>query len=220
MNDVRVPYFLEHGILTKVGHKPIIADIGCGGGLVTETVAKLVPQASVIGIDISENSIKVARDHAKGIQNIQYQIGSIYEIPLNNSSVDLVIVSDVLEHLENPEMAISEIYRILKPNGIVVFDTIARTWWSFLSTYLVAQEILGLVERHAHDWFMFINPTELEAMLIQAGFRTNIGEWKGIVGNFDISNAVKTRNFYNLISSFTISDDDLTSSYMGYAIKP
>jgi len=220
MNNVRIPYFVDKGILNV--SRPVIVDVGCGGGLVTESVAKLVPRGSVVGIDISEPSLGIARAHAKsqGVKNLIYKIGSIYEIPIESSSADLVIVSDVLEHLENVDDAILEVYRILKPGGIFVFDTIARSWWSFLSTYFVAQEVLGLVEPRAHDWFMFINPEELEKELVHAGFKTDRNEWRGIVGDLDFFGALRSKNLYNLIPSFSNSKDDLSTSYMGYAIKP
>jgi 2-polyprenyl-6-hydroxyphenyl methylase/3-demethylubiquinone-9 3-methyltransferase len=216
MNVVRVPFFLKHGIF---GPNRVVVDLGCGGGLVTEEIAKQSPMSVVTGFDMSAQSIEVAKNHGKGVSNLSYQVGSIYNLPLPNSSVDTVIVSDVFEHLDDLPKALGEIGRILKPGGIVVFDTIAKTWWSFLSTYLVAQEVLGIVEAGAHDWHMFINPEKLESMFVDAGFATNRSEWEGIVGNIDVLAVIRSWRLGDLISSFSVSRTDLSTSYMGYAVK-
>jgi len=216
MNSVRVPYFINH--VPKKDRLSIV-DLGCGGGLVTENLAKHLPYATIAGYDMSEPSITVGREHGKKFGNLSYHVASIYDLPIRNTSVDVVVISDVLEHLDNLPKALNEITRILKPGGIIVFDTIARSWWSFLSTYLIAQEVLGIVERGAHDWSMFINPDELVEMLTTHGFRTNVNEWEGIVGNLDIVTPFKTGNMAHIIASFSASKTDLSASYMGYAVK-
>jgi 2-polyprenyl-6-hydroxyphenyl methylase/3-demethylubiquinone-9 3-methyltransferase len=218
MNKVRVPYFLK--FLPKTG---LIIDLGCGGGLVTETIA-LTSECKVVGFDISEGALDKARLHAEQSSipksKLEYRKGSIYEIPMPDQSVDGVIVSDVLEHLHDIPAAMNEISRVLKPGGVVVFDTIARTWWSWLSTYFVAQEVLGIVERDAHDWSMFINPGELERMLNASGFNTNASEWTGICAVVSPLNAIKKKSLFHLIESFYESESDLRASYLGYAVKP
>ena len=216
MNAVRVPYFIDRGL---IGPGRTVIDLGCGGGLVTEEVARRSPFSTVTGFDLSSNSIKVATEHGKGLGNLSYQVGSIYKLALENESVDTVIVSDVFEHLDDLPRALSEIHRVLKPGGIVVFDTIAKTWWSFLSTYLIAQEILGIVEAGAHDWHMFINPDQLGMLLTDAGFESTQSDWQGIVGNIDLFAPIKSGRLGDLIASFSASKSDLSTSYMGYAVK-
>ena len=215
MNEVRVPFFIAH--LPTNGS---IADLGCGGGLVTEPVGLSGKFHSVQGFDINEASLEKARAHLPATSVVTYKLGSIYEIPLPSSSVDGVIVSDVFEHLDDLPKALSEVQRILKPNGVLVFDTIARTWWSWLSTYFVAQELLGIVQPGAHDWSMFINPEELETELIKAGFATNRAQWIGIGASMSLLNAWKHKSLYYLIESFFEDRTDLSSSYMGAARKP
>ena len=214
MNAVRVPYFIKH-----MSSGQTVVDLGCGGGLVTEEIAKRHPSTSVTGFDMSSKSIEVANDHGRNLPNLSYQVGSIYHLPLSNASVDTVIVSDVFEHLDDLPKALREIHRILKPEGIVVFDTIAKTWWSFLSTYFIAQEVLGIVERGAHDWHMFINPEQLLTLLKDAGFNTTVSDWEGIVGHIDLYASLRSGKLSDLISSFTSSTTDFRSSYMGYAVK-
>jgi 2-polyprenyl-6-hydroxyphenyl methylase/3-demethylubiquinone-9 3-methyltransferase len=217
MNDVRVPFFITH--LPINGS---IADLGCGGGLVTEPVGLSGKYKSVQGFDINEASLEKAIGHLPSSAGsiVSYKLGSIYEIPLPSGSVDGVIVSDVFEHLDDLPKALREIHRILKPNGVVVFDTIARTWWSWLSTYFVAQEVLGIVQPGAHDWSMFINPEELENELIKAGFGTSRDQWLGIGANISPLNAWNRGSLYYLIESFFEDQADLSSSYMGFARKP
>jgi ubiquinone biosynthesis O-methyltransferase len=218
MNSVRVPYFMEHGILFNPGRK--VVDLGCGGGLVTEEIAKRSPPSTtVVGFDMSSNSIGVATDHGKGINNLSYHVGSIYNIPLTNDSVDTVIVSDVFEHLDDLPRALREVHRILKPGGTLVFDTIAKTWWSYITTYLVAQEILGIVDSGAHDWNMFINPEQLVAVLTDSGFKTTLSDWQGIIGNVNVLTPIQSGQLNDLIMSFSVSRTDLSASYMGYALK-
>lgn len=216
MNLVRVPYFLSH---FGKDAKNII-DVGCGGGFVAEDIAR-TGKYSVSGFDISEASLNMAKNHAKSQSlPITYRKGSIYSIPLPDASVDVVIVSDVLEHLDDISGALREIFRVLKPSGVFVFDTIARTAWSYLSTYLVAQELTGIVEPGAHDWGMFINPEELEVSLENAGFTTDRSRWAGIGANLSVVNAIRKNSMYDIIESFFRDDSDFSASYMGYAVKP
>ncbi len=163
-----------------------------------------------------------ARIHAtdSGLSFIEYYTGSIYSIPISSKSVDVVIVSDVLEHLNDIELALKEVFRVLRPGGLFVFDTIARTLWSWLTTYFVAQELLGLVEPGAHDWSMFINPNELDSRLQKLGFVTNSSDWRGINSHWSFINAIVNQSKYDFIESFFEDKADLSASFMGYAIKP
>ena len=217
MNNIRIPYFVRQ--FPAKSTRSVI-DIGCGGGQVSELMAKDFG-FNVTGIDISRNSLEIAKLHASQSNvTVTYMLGSIYSIPIDDGQFDAVIVSDVLEHLHDIPLALSEIFRVLKPGGVLVFDTINRTWWSWLTTYMIAQEILGIVEPGAHDWNMFITPTELESFLIQSGFTTNASTWSGIVGKLNFSNALQLYNKYELISHFIEDKLDLSCSYMGYAQKP
>lgn len=216
MNDVRVPFFLSR--FPSKRHHPVIVDAGCGGGLVAEAIAQA--GFAVTGIDISAPSIAVASAHAPPSLNLTYIVGSVYRLPFESDSVDVVIISDVLEHLSDVPAAVSEIFRVLKPNGVLVFDTIARTWWSYLSTYLMAQEVLGIVASGAHDWSMFIDPNELGKILNACGFKTDRNLWAGIVPNLSFFKALQTGSLINIITGFRFDKTDFSSSYMGFATKP
>ena len=115
MNAVRVPYFVEYfpANATRIG------DIGCGGGFVSEAIAKTNDKFLLKSIDISKNSIDQAQAHALLLPSsvasrINYQQGSIYELPFAENSLDVVIVSDVFEHLHELQKALQELNRVLK----------------------------------------------------------------------------------------------------------
>ncbi|KAF4656611.1 Hexaprenyldihydroxybenzoate methyltransferase, mitochondrial [Perkinsus chesapeaki] len=139
---------------------------------------------NITGIDISEASVQQARQHGQHLPNLHHQVGSAYEIPFEDSSFDGVIISDVLEHLLDLRLALSEIHRVLKPGGVLVFDTISRTAWSYATVWLITQEILKIMPTDAHDWRLFITPSELKTGLSDAGFVYDTDErssWSGLV---------------------------------------
>ncbi|MCK5283040.1 MAG: 3-demethylubiquinone-9 3-O-methyltransferase [Nanoarchaeota archaeon] len=166
MVPIKFDYFKE-----KVGNlKGLkILDLGCGGGLLSEEFAK--GGAKVTGIDISENSLKIAETHAsKNNLIIAYKKGYAENIPVNDNTFDAVICADCLEHVDNLEKVISEISRVLKNNGIFCYDTINRTFLSKFAAYWIANKILRWQNKHlnvseknyaVHDWNRFIKPAEL-----------------------------------------------------------
>jgi 2-polyprenyl-3-methyl-5-hydroxy-6-metoxy-1,4-benzoquinol methylase len=94
----------------------------------------------------------VSAAHKRGA-NTRYR--SADSLPYADSSITGVISSDVLEHLDDLHAALGEIYRVLKPGGVFVFDTINRTRWSWFSTILVAQKWLRILPKDAHDWRLY-----------------------------------------------------------------
>lgn len=136
MNEVRVPYFLR---FLPSAERLLIMDAGCGGGFVAEALAKRGHK--VVGVDLSAPALEAARAHAAlaALPDLQYVQGSIYALPAEDSSLDVVVACDVFEHLADVPAALREIARVLKPGGVLVFDTIAKTAWSFLGPFLVAQ---------------------------------------------------------------------------------
>jgi len=133
----------------------------------------------IIGIDRSEASILQAEQHANMIGlNTQYKIGDAYHLECEDSSVDGVVMSDVLEHLHDLPRALQEVSRILKPDGVFVFDTVNRTIKSYVEAIILVQESpFGAVPNHTHDWSLFIKPEELKSVCSDVGM-----EVKEIVG--------------------------------------
>ena len=141
-------------------------DVGCGGGLLAEEFARL--GCCVTGVDPSEPSLVVARDHAQqeGL-TIDYRTGFGECLPFADASFDIVYCCDVLEHVKDLEMVISEIARVLKEGGIFFYDTINRTFMSKIVTIKLLQEwkATSVMPPNLHDWNMFIKPRELQALM-------------------------------------------------------
>lgn len=146
-----------------------ILDVGCGGGLLSEEFAK--KGAKVMGIDVSINSLKIAKAHAsKNNLAITYTKAYAEDIPSKDNKFDVVVCADCLEHVDNLEKVISEVSRVLKNNGIFCYDTINRTFLSKITADWIANRVLkwqnkslNVSEKNyaVHDWNKFIKPSEL-----------------------------------------------------------
>ncbi len=130
VNPWRAPYFADvmrerfGADLSRIR----LLDIGCGGGVLAEEFARLGCQ--VTGIDISVESIAVARAHARTEDlSIDYQTGSASQLPFDGSSFEVVSCCDALEHIPEWEQVVVEVGRVLEPGGLFLFDTINRTAW-------------------------------------------------------------------------------------------
>jgi len=146
-----------------------VLDIGCGGGLACEFLAK--QGANVSGIDLSLNSIKAAQAHAKESHlKIDYQCGVAENLPYSENTFDVVVCFDVLEHVEDWGKVIREIYRVLNKNGIFLFDTINQTFKSKFIMIWLLEDILKQIPRGLHDWEKFIQPQELIHVMEKTGF--------------------------------------------------
>ena len=147
-----------------------ILDIGCGGGLISEPLARL--GGEVTGIDASEKNIKVAKLHSKKNNlNINYFNKSPEQ--LNNSEkFDIVLNLEVVEHVENVDLYIKSCSNLLKKNGIMFTATLNRTIVSYIKAIVGAEYILRWLPIGTHDWNKFIKPEELEKKLSLANFCT------------------------------------------------
>ena len=141
-----------------------VFDIGCGGGLIS--VPLLDRGAVVTGIDISKESIQVAKEATKGRGT--FLVGDAREVPLPDASADIVLLMDVVDHIKDYSRAVSEAYRLVKPGGYVYLGTINRTWQSWIGA-IVLGEGLRLIPPGTHDHSMFVTPQELEAVGRSAG---------------------------------------------------
>jgi 2-polyprenyl-6-hydroxyphenyl methylase/3-demethylubiquinone-9 3-methyltransferase len=169
-----------------------VLDVGCGGGLACETLAKL--GADVSGIDLSENSIKVAKNHAGQSQlKVDYQQGAAEGLPYESNSFDVVLCFDVLEHVSNLEKVISEVHRVLSHGGIFLFDTINRTFKSKLVMIWLLEDILKQIPRGLHDWKKFIKPDEL-TLIMQENHFSNIE-----IQGFDVTDEMSFKNLRKTI---------------------
>ena len=145
-----------------------VLDIGCGGGLFAEEVAKLGCQ--VIGIDPSARSIEIAKQHAKKMRlPITYRVASGEKIPFDDNTFDMVFCCDVLEHVRDVSDVIAESARVLKAGGIYMYDTINRTLFSKFIMITLIQKWLKIVPPNLHDWETFIKPKELDVLMRRYG---------------------------------------------------
>ena len=143
-----------------------VLEVGCGGGILLEEIARL--GFNTTGIDPAEQSLNIAISHAKENNlNIKYISASGENIPLQEKSFDVVLCCDVLEHVRDLPKVISEISRVLKDNGIFIYDTFNRTYFSKISTINILQDWKrwAIMPPNLHVWEMFIKPDEMRSLL-------------------------------------------------------
>jgi len=138
-------------------------DIGCGGGIFTEAMAK--QGALVTGLDASKENIQVASQHAIGKQlEIDYVFSTAEDFAENHThSFDIITCMELLEHVPDPASIIQAASKIIKPGGHVIFSTINRTIKSYLLAILAGEYLLKLIPKGTHRYEKFIRPSELVA---------------------------------------------------------
>jgi 2-polyprenyl-6-hydroxyphenyl methylase/3-demethylubiquinone-9 3-methyltransferase len=145
-----------------------VLDVGCGGGILSESMAGL--GANVTGIDLSEKALKVARLHLleSGAQ-VSYRHVAVEELASSEAGTfDVVTCMEVLEHVPDPASQVLACAQLLKPGGHAFFATINRNPKSFLFAIVGAEYVLRLLPRGTHEYEKFIKPSELSAMCRQA----------------------------------------------------
>ena len=147
-----------------------ILDIGCGGGLISEPMARL--GATVTGIDASEKNIKVAKMHAeKNKIKINYFNKSPEKLE-NKEKFDIILNLEIVEHVDNVGLYIESCYNLLKKDGIMFTATLNRSLVSYLKAIIGAEYILRWLPIGTHDWNKFLKPEELEKILQNKSFST------------------------------------------------
>jgi len=202
-------------------------DVGCGGGYLTEEIARLGFAAT--GVDPSEPSLRAASAHAgdQGL-GIRYVRGAGEDLPFETGAFDAVFCCDVLEHVRDLDRVVSEIARVLKPGGVFYYDTINRTLLSRLVAIKICQEWKrwAFMPPRLHVWGMFIKPRELRAVLARNGL-----EWhrhRGLVPGVSwlkLPGYLRKRargewTLSDLSRRVTMVEGRLTAvMYMGYAVR-
>jgi 2-polyprenyl-6-hydroxyphenyl methylase/3-demethylubiquinone-9 3-methyltransferase len=232
INNGRYQYFLKK-LKQHYGQKLTentlqVLDVGCGGGILTELVAKENRNFNVLGIDISKRSIETAAKHAKenNVTNVSYKYGSVYDIPVDSSSMDIIIMSDVLEHFLDLNKVMSEVKRVLRPGGILVYDTINRTLKSHI-LFVYVFETARVIPPGTHDWRLFITPEEMKQLIEKHGLKAaDYSEMRGLEPTFEspvdviqkLWKSLRTLNLGHIMTEVN-ECSDLDMTYMGYAIK-
>tara|TARA_Y100000590_G_scaffold130913_2_gene149499 strand:- start:5711 stop:6415 length:705 start_codon:yes stop_codon:yes gene_type:complete len=178
LQPLRVQYIIDQ-IWPKKINKLKILDLGCGGGLVCEPLAKL--GANVTGVDFVKQNIEAAKIHAmKNKLKINYIHKDVNDIKLK-SSYDVIIAYEVLEHLKDWPDLIKKIKTLLKANGKLIISTINRNFFSKIIAIYFAEKILKWIPEDTHDYNKFIKPKELETVLQRENFKVN--NFTGLVFN-------------------------------------
>lgn len=183
-----------------------IVDVGCGGGLLSECFAR--EGGKVTAIDLAPTAIEAAREHAEaeGLLEIDYRnisVEKLLEEEGARGTFDVVVCSEVLEHVDDLPDFVANLSRLLKPGGTLFFSTINKTLKARFFMLFVAEDLLGFVEQGTHDYKRFIKPSRLMGLLKENS--VVLKDVKGI--SFDI-----------LKRSFKVSSD-VSVNYIGYAVK-
>ncbi len=175
-----------------------LLDIGCGGGLLSEPMARL--GAEVVGADAAEGNLPVARVHAQhsGLE-IDYRHTTAEALAEAGEQFDVVLNMEVVEHVADPLSYLTATRQLLKPGGLQICSTINRNPKSYAMAIFGAEVVMRWLPRGTHDWSKFITPDELFALLEQAGLEPV--DRKGFV-------------FNPLLWSWSLSDRDLSVNYV------
>ena len=181
-----------------------LLDIGCGGGLLSEPMARL--GASVVGADAAAGNIPVAQVHAaqSGL-TIDYRHTTAEALAEAGEQFDVVLNMEVVEHVADPQAFLTACQTLLKPNGAMICSTLNRNPKSFAMAIVGAEHIMRWLPKGTHEWNKFITPDELYAFLEKAGL--DPVDRKGFV-------------FNPLAWSWRISDRDLSVNYVTTSVKP
>ena len=181
-----------------------ILDIGCGGGLLAEPMARL--GADVVGADAAERNIPVAQVHAEqsGL-DIDYRHTTAEAMAAAGEKFDAVLNMEVVEHVASPIDYLTACHDLLKSGGLHICSTINRNPKSFMMAIVGAEHIMRWLPKGTHEWNKFITPDELFALLEKAGLEPV--DRKGFV-------------FNPLGWSWKLSDRDLSVNYVTASLKP
>lgn len=181
-----------------------ILDIGCGGGLLSEPMARL--GATVVGADAAERNIPVARVHAEqsGLI-IDYRHTTAEAIAEAGEQFDAVLNMEVVEHVADPQEFLTVCQTLVKPGGIMICSTLNRNAKSFAAAIIGAEYVMRWLPKGTHEWDKFITPDELFSMLEKGGLSPV--DRKGFV-------------FNPITWNWSISDRDLSVNYVTTSQKP
>ena len=180
-----------------------LLDIGCGGGLLSEPMARL--GATVVGADAAAGNLPVARIHAEqsGLE-IDYRHATAEALADAGEQFEIVLNMEVVEHVADPLSYLTATQQLLKPGGLEICSTINRNPKSFAVAIVGAEFIMRWLPRGTHEWSKFITPDELFDLLRTAGL--NPVDRKGFV-------------FNPITWNWSISDRDLSVNYVTASVK-
>lgn len=180
-----------------------ILDIGCGGGLLSEPMARL--GATVVGADPATRNIPVAQLHAEqsGL-TIDYRLTTAEDLAAAGEQFDVVLNMEVVEHVPDPQSFLTACQTLLKPGGLLICSTLNRNAKSFGMAIIGAEWVMKWLPKGTHDWKKFITPDELESFIRNAGL--DPVDRKGMV-------------FNPIAWSWSLSSRDLSVNYVTASVK-
>ncbi len=200
INPLRLNYIDRR---VSLENKDVI-DVGCGGGILSESMAKI--GAKVTGIDMGKAPLNVAKLHAleSGV-DVNYLQSTAEDIAIQYpQKFDVVTCLEMLEHVPDPQSVIESCYKLVKPGGHVFFSTINRNPKAYLFAIVGAEYLLSLLPKGTHDYNKFITPAELESWARTA--RLSVRELTGMS--------------YNLLSKKYSLGHDVSVNYLMHCTKP
>ena len=180
-----------------------ILDIGCGGGILSEPLARL--GAEVLGADPSQSNIEAARLHAADAgMTVDYRVTTAEALADEGERFDVVLAMEVVEHVADLTLFIKRCAEMVKPGGLMITATLNRTLKSFALAIVGAEYVLRWLPRGTHQWDKFVTPNELEAALERHGL--TVLDETGVI--------------YNLIADRWQISTDMDVNYMVTAARP
>lgn len=180
-----------------------ILDIGCGGGLLSEPMARL--GATMVGADAAEKNIKTATIHAQQMGlDIDYRFITAEELAAKGEKFDVILNMEVIEHVADIASFLGACRQLLKDEGCMTLSTLNRTLKSWAMAIAGAEYILRWLPVGTHDWQKFLKPSELCSACLKSGF--TVSELKGMVYN-------------PLKASWSLDDHDFSVNYVGLCVK-
>jgi 2-polyprenyl-6-hydroxyphenyl methylase/3-demethylubiquinone-9 3-methyltransferase len=174
INPLRLDYIGQRagGLMGKR-----VLDVGCGGGILSESMAQR--GAQVMGIDMSKAAINVAKLHLyESALQVNYQLATVEQLAQEGvNQFDVVTCMEMLEHIPKPDSVVKACHQLVKEGGHVFFSTLNRNPKSYLFAIIGAEYLLGLLPKGTHDYAKFIRPAELSQWIRAAG-----GEIRNIIG--------------------------------------
>ena len=181
-----------------------ILDIGCGGGLLSEPMARL--GAEIVGADAAEGNLPVARVHAEQMGlDIEYRHSTAEALVAEGEQFDVILNMEVVEHVADPLAYLTACQALLKPGGLMLTSTINRNPKAYAVAIFGAEQVMRWLPKGTHEYAKFITPDELEKLLGEAGL--NVIDRKGFV-------------FNPVRWSWSISDRDVSVNYAITSVKP